>query len=364
MSERRLDLAAVRADGWLDQIAAETPEFAQLTQVIGRRFVAFSFVVGARVVSVSYDPAAPHASLVEFAQGEQDPQSVPLSEFRERLGALLLAASNESVELSASPSHDELRAFIGARYLLLAPLFGIHLKTLVMSADDEPVLEVELGGSSELIALREFREALHGAIRSEVARVRPSGSFSIDFNKVPLAETANQRGDYDETIALLGAWPGPLSMFLRSPQGQALGQTERGKLVRALGALGEAYLHTQQADWAEDVLRLGIQFGQELDTSARLFGLLGRTRVQLGRPGEAIGLLRRALDLGADPVELLPDLAHCFTERRRYVAAAACLDEAERAGVTEETLEPLRHRVAEALGPAYGKYRSWMQGSR
>jgi tetratricopeptide (TPR) repeat protein len=364
LSPQRFDLADVRADGWLDQVAAETPEFAQLTQVIGRRFVAFSFVVGARLVSVSYDPSAPHASLVEFAMSDQETQTVPLSEFRERLGALLLAGSNEQVELSSNPSHDELRRFIGARYLLLAPLFGIHLKTLVVASNDEPVLEVELGGGQEQIVLHELREALHSAIRAEVARVRPSGSFSIDFNKVPMAESANQRGNYDETIALLGAWPGPLSMFLRSPQGAALGQTERGKLVRALGALGEAYLHTQQADWAEDVLRLGIQFGQELDTSARLFGLLGRTRVELGRPGEAIGLLRRALDLGADPVELLPDLARCFAERKRYVAAAACLDEAERAGVEPDTLAPLRGQVAEALGPAYGRYRSWMEGSR
>jgi tetratricopeptide (TPR) repeat protein len=204
--------------------------------------------------------------------------------------------------------------------------------------------------------VRGLRDVIHNAIRSEISRVRPSQPFSIDFKRVPSAEAANIRGDYDETVALLGAWPGPLSMFLRTPQGQALGNAERAKLVRALCALGEAYLRKRQIEWAEDVLRLGIQFGQELEAAAPLFGLLGQLRVESERYGEAIGLLRRALSLGGSKLELLPDLALCFAERKRHVAAMACIDDAIAAGVEPDEIEGLRLRVREALGPAFDRY--------
>jgi tetratricopeptide (TPR) repeat protein len=131
-----------------------------------------------------------------------------------------------------------------------------------------------------------------------------------------------------------------------------------------LCALGEAYLRKSQVEWAEDVLRLGIQFGQELPAAAPLFGLLGQARVETARFGEAIGLLRRALALGASKSELLPDLARCFVERRRYVAAMACIDDAIAAGTEAEALGELLGRVREALGPAYAHYHTLMQNGR
>jgi tetratricopeptide (TPR) repeat protein len=202
-----------------------------------------------------------------------------------------------------------------------------------------------------------LRDILDGAVRAEVARSRPAAPFSIDFKRIPLAEDAIKRSAYDETIALLGAWPGPLSMFLRTPQGQALGRSERSRLVKALGLLGQAYLHKNQTDWAEDVLRLGIQFGQELEAAGPLFGWLGRVRVDSGRYGEAIGLLRRALSLGGDPAALCFDLARCFAERKRFVAALACLDSAQAAGADSPALLDLRATVEAALGAAYQHYR-------
>src|SRR5262249_44224722 len=155
--------------------------------------------------------------------------------------------------------------------------------------------------------------------------------FSIDFKRIPLAEQANRRGDYDETVSLLGAWPGPLSMFLRTPPGQALGRSERRRLGKALGLLGPADLQKQQSEGGEGALRLGIQVGQELDAAGPLFGWLGKARVDTGRYGEAIGLLRRALALGGDKADLYFDLARCFCERKRYVAALGCLDAARAA---------------------------------
>jgi tetratricopeptide (TPR) repeat protein len=362
-ARKLIDLEEVRADGWFEQLGDETPEFEQLCQAMGKRFVAFSMIAGVRVSSVNYDTHSPHTSLVEFSIGGTDErQHMALGELRERLGTALLANDEEYPELEDDPSHEDIRRFIGRRYLLLAPIFGLGLEAIEVGGDDEPMLKLRLGTGVESISVQGLRDVIHNAIRSEIARARPSQAFSIDFKKVPLAESANARGDYDETISLLGAWPGPLSMFLRTPQGQALGANERSKLVRALCALGEAYLRKRQAEWSEDVLRLGIQFGQELEASAPLFGVLGRARVETGRYGEAIGLLRRALSLGADPREHLPLLARCFHERARNVAALACLDEAVEAGVEPEAVSELRTKVVEALGPAYERYQALMQG--
>jgi len=368
LKQEVIDLASVRTDGWFEQLAAEIPEFAQLCELLGQRFVAFSFIAGVRVTAVAYDPQAPDSSLVDFESGgaaDGDAavdvgvsERLPLSDFRERLGELLTSPDSEDaqyVTLRDLGDSDDVRACIGRRYLLLAPVFGIHLATLHMQ-DGEPMVEVDLGHARETISVQGLREILDGAVRAEVARARPAAPFSIDFKRIPQAEQANERGDFDETVSLLGSWPGPLSMFLRTPQGQGLGPSERGRLVKALGLLGQAYLQKQQAEWAEDVLRLGIQFGQELDAAGPLFGWLGRVRVDTGRYGEAIGLLRRALSLGGDPALLNADLARCFFERKRFVAALACLDAAHAAGDTSEPSQSLRTRIKAVLGDAYLSY--------
>ncbi|MDD9937139.1 MAG: hypothetical protein OXT09_26245 [Myxococcales bacterium] len=358
-----IDLEGIRADGWFDELADEIPEFEQLCQVVGRRFVAFSFITSVRIASISYDPQAPHNSLVDFNIGEsEEQQRMTLADLRERLGAALLTPDDEVDSLSAAPDAEELRRYIGRRYLLLAPIFGITLESIEVGGGQEPALHLDLGHSKETISVQGLRDVLHNAVRSEVARARPNQPFSIDFKKVPQAEEANARGDWDETIALLGAWPGPLSMFLRTPQGQALGDSERSKLVRALGALGEAYLRNGQGDWAEDVLRLGIQFGQELEASGPLFALLGQSRVDTERYGEAIGLLRRALALGTDKRFVLPDLAKCFARRGRNVAAMACIEDGRAAGLGDDEFIDILESVEQELGGAYDRLRDYVSG--
>jgi len=367
-----LDLSLVRTDGWLEQLASEIPEFGQLCELLGHRFVAFSFIAGVRINAIAYDSQAPASSQVEFEVGDEPSRErLTLVEFRELLGTLLTAQESEPLgpvdltELEAEHRLDELRAWIGRRYLMLAPVFGIQLTALHMgTGEGMPMLEIDLGHARELISLAGLRDILEGAVRAEIARARPAAPFSIDFKRIPQAEAANARGDYEETISLLGAWPGPLSMLLRSAQGQSLGWGERSRLVQALGLLGQAYMSKQQTEWAEDVLRLGIQFGQELEAAGPLFGWLGKVRVETGRYGEAIGLLRRALALMGtqarprDCAELHVDLARCFYERKRFVAALVCLDTAQVAEEPSERIASLRSDVQAALGDAYVSYRA------
>lgn len=350
-------LEGIRADGWFEQLESELDEFDQLCEVVGPKFLAFSFVLGVQIVAVSVDPQSPDASVIEFGTAGGDNQSLTVSDFRERIGAALLSLAVPDISLPEAPKADEVRDCIGRRYLLLAPIFGLRLIELRHGAQRNVSLLVEMSGVEEELSLSNMRSVLDNAIRSELARARPASPFSIDFKKVPEAEAANESAQYDKTIGLLGAWPGPLSMFVRTPQAQALGLPERAKLIQGLSLLGEAYIRQGQSDWAEDILRLAIQFGQELPAASSPFALLGEARLVEGHHGEAIGLLRRALHLGGDRRVLLPQLADCFLARRRYVAAMACLDEAADLGVSALILESLNLRVRAGLGDALDNFR-------
>ena len=72
---------------------------------------------------------------------------------------------------------------------------------------------------------------------------------------------ANAEGDWEKTVELLGPWPSPLSLLLRTAEGQSLAPEVRATLARSLALLGTAYAETNRHDWAEDVMRLGIQWG-------------------------------------------------------------------------------------------------------
>jgi hypothetical protein len=353
-----LDLTPVDSAGWFKQLGGEIPEFEQLCEMLGERFVAFSFIAGIRISAIVYNQEVPDASLVDFVIGDEtETRRLPMADFRERLAAALLSDPEEMVDLPDKPTPKDARLLIGRRYLLLAPIFGVRLMELRFGGARPPTVLMEIGQTEEELTVPRLRGTLEENVRQEISRARSVTPFAIDFRHVPLAEAANRENDYDKTIALLGAWPGPLSLFLRTPQGQALGLSEKATLSRALGILGTAYLEKQQLEWAEEVLRLGVQWGQDTRATAALLVLLADARMSTERYAEAIGLLRRALVVGARKVEVLPKLARCFAKRKRYVAAAICLDEALQSGSDARTMEDTRSEVAGALGGAYERFR-------
>ena len=69
-------------------------------------------------------------------------------------------------------------------------------------------------------------------------------------------------------------------------------------------------------------------------------------------PGEAIGLLRRALALGVEQAAVLPHLARSFAKCKRFVAAAVCLEDALAAGADPAASADVRREVEQALGTA------------
>ena len=358
---RAIPLENVRADGWFERLAEESPSFERLCEVVGERFVAFSVIAGVRITALTVDRKEAAASLVDFFIGEDTTeQRLPLSEFRRRLALALLSddASEDDAAALADGSPEELQQYIGFRYVLLAPLFGVELRELLLSDEGEPEIRVGLGDSEEVLRLDTFREALKERIRDEITEGSAAAPFAIDLALIPQAEEAMASEDYERTVELLGGWPGPLSILLRTPEGSQLTADVRATLARALGLLGTAYSRTDRHDWAEEVMRLGIQWGQDGPAAGDLFRRLGEACVERDRHGEAIGLLRRAIGLGASLREVLPTLAQCYAEREQWVAAMMCAEEARALGVESETVSIVLERGSEALGEAWTSFRS------
>ena len=358
-NRRAIRLDAVRADGWFERLGEGSPNFQQLCDVVGERFVAFSVIAGVRISALTIDRQAPDATLVDFIVGEDEgEQRLPLGEFRRRLVSALLDDEPVPEDLPDDPDAEEIQAFIGFRYVLLAPIFGLRLVELRIGGGRPAYMVVNLGGAVDELPVEDFREIVRERIRAELARSRPASPFSIDLAAIPDAERAMRDEDYELVVKLLGAWPGPLSLLLRTTEGQRLGPDVRATLARSLGYLGTAYVHKGRFDWAEEVMRLGIQWAQDGPAAGDLFRRMGQACVVRGRYGEAIGLLRRAVSLGAQSRDVLPLLARSYAERERWVAAAVCAEESLSLGADEEDMEEVLERAAEVLGDAWLKFRA------
>ncbi|MGF1465690.1 MAG: hypothetical protein ACFCGT_06120 [Sandaracinaceae bacterium] len=364
MSEgRTYDLEPVRVDGWLEQLAEGSPGFAQLREVVGERFVAFSFIAGVQITGLTFNPRDPESSVVDFAVGDPPQiQQLLLGELRQRLAEAVVADDPPAATLPDQPSPEDLQAYLGFRYVLLAPLFGLRLEELRIRGRD-PRVRLRLEGEAQEVTLEELQDAIRGLVAAEAEQYRPPSAFSIDLTLVDEARAAADEGRPEEVARILGAWPGPLSVLLRTPDGQALGLESRALLAEGLGLLGSAYVELDQVDWGLEILRLGVQWGQEqAEASAELFLRLGRAHLASQRAGEAIGLLRRALTLGASPAVVLPELARCFVARDRILPALLVAEEAVASGADPAPLAALGAAAREQLGEAWARFADLRDG--
>ncbi|HEY6461177.1 MAG TPA: hypothetical protein VIY73_13525 [Polyangiaceae bacterium] len=362
MSEAKLrdfDLDAVRTDGWFERIGEGIGSFQALCEIIGERFFAFSIIVGARITALTVDRRNPDLSLVDFVVGLGDaedglePQRLTLADFRRRLvGALLVEDDKPAPEPSRETEIEVIQLYIGVRYLLLAPLYGYSLRKLQLDEDEGAQIVVLHDGVEETHDLDAFRFRVRALVREELERVATGARSAIDLSKVTEAETAALQKEWTKVVQLLGTWPAPLAIFLRTPEGQLLTQDARALIAKGLGLLGSACVHLGEIEQAEEVFRIGIQYAQEGMAAADLFRRLGEALLQNDRPGEAIGPLRRSLAFGGSPADVMPPLARAFLRRRRWVAAYACLRDALEAGVGERDLADELRQVEGALGVA------------
>jgi hypothetical protein len=355
---RELDLDAVRTDGWFERIGEGIGSFQALCEIIGERFFAFSIIVGARITALTVDRRNPDLSLVDFVVGPSDsdeelePQRLTLADFRRRLaGALLVEDDRPASAPTRETEIEVIQLYIGVRFLLLAPLYGYSLRKLILD-NGAPQLVVLHDGVQENHELDGFRFRIRALVREELDRVATGSRSAIDLSKVADAEAAALRDEWTQVVQLLGSWPAPLAIFLRTPEGQLLTADARTLIAKGLGLLGSACVHLDQMEQAEEVLRIGIQYAQEGVAAADLFRRLGEALLQNDRPGEAIAPLRRALAFGGSPAEVMPPLARAFLKRNKCVAAYACLREALKAGVGERDLADELRQVEGALGLA------------
>lgn len=356
---RDFDLDAVRTDGWFERIGEGIGSFQALCEIIGERFFAFSIIVGARITALTVDRRNPDLSLVDFVVGLGDgedglePQRLTLADFRRRLvGALLVEDDKPAPEPSRETEIEVIQLYIGVRYLLLAPLYGYSLRKLQLDEDEGAQIVVLHDGVEETHDLDAFRFRIRALVREELERVATGARSAIDLSKVTEAETAALNKDWAKVVQLLGSWPAPLAIFLRTPEGQLLTQDARALIAKGLGLLGSACVHLGEIEQAEEVFRIGIQYAQEGVAAAELFRRLGEALLQSDRAGEAIGPLRRALAFGGSPSEVLPPLARAFLRRKKWVAAYACLRDALEAGVGERGIAEELRAAESALGVA------------
>jgi tetratricopeptide (TPR) repeat protein len=360
-----VSLDAVRTDGWFERIGEGIGSFQALCEILGERFFAFSLITGARITALSVDRRNIENTLVDFVVGGEDgddfdvePQRLTLADFRRRLVGALLAD-----EVHASPPQREsdieaTQLHIGVRNLLLAPLYGYSLQRLSVDSSGQTMLDLLHDGIEEAYELDMFRERLRAHVREELERVSGGGRGIIDLARVAEAEQAAKNKNFSKVRQLLGAWPAPLAIFLRTPDGQLLGKEARSLIAKGLGLLGTACVELGDVDHGEEIFRLAVQYAQDGIAGADIFLRLGAALLKGERAGEAVAALRRAINLGAPEKEVWPLLAQAFLKRKRYVAAVSCVREAKKAGASESDTVETERELEKAMGAALTAFRA------
>lgn len=356
-TKKEFSLDAVRTDGWFERIGEGIGSFQALCEIVGERFFAFSIIVGARITALTVDRRNPDQTLVDFVVGAQDdgdlePQRLSLADFRRRLvGALLVEEDRDAPAPARETDTEAIQLYIGVRYLLLAPLYGYSLRKLSVESDGA-TLFANHDGEDETFDVPQFRNRIRAHVQAELERAQAGQRSAIDLSKVADAESASIKGEWSKVIQLLGAWPAPLAIFLRTPEGQMLAPDARALISKGLGLLGSACVHLGEVNQAEEVFRIGIQYAQEGVAAADLFRRLGEALLVAHRAGEAIGPLRRAIAFGGEDALVMPLLGRALMQRKRHVAAYACFRSAIAAGVNERDFTAEMKELEAALGPA------------
>jgi tetratricopeptide (TPR) repeat protein len=359
VSARSFDLEVIRSDGWFERVVTSVPALGRLCESLGEALVALSLVAGFRIVSAGVDRASGDVTALQWvrdAEGSEVTDSGPPDALRSEVMAALLGDADEVVELSDEPDGNELRDCIGARYVLLAPLFGLTLLRLEAEAEfEEPRLILTHERAQEAVALRQFRRFLRSRV-IDVLQQQRARSVAIDLEQAEVARQDFDAGRYDDVVTRLGPWVAPLLMYLRTPEGAALDPKTRADLGRALGLLGDALHLLGRSEEGEETLRLAVQYAHDGPAAGELYRTLARLLIATGRRVESIGLIRRALSLEPAVRELVPDLAHGYLAAGRTVAAVGVVRELRASGADLVVTEPIEVELRERLGDHYARF--------
>lgn len=358
---RDFDLAPIRTDGWFDRIAEQLSSFDALCNALGEPFFAFAMVNGVRITGLTLDRANASNTLVEYVVGaetaDEQSQRQTLPAFRKWLVDLLLQEELPPPPPFRADDTEALQLHVGVPYLLLSPLYGYSLERLRVDAKGSH-LTVRSQGRVVEFELGEYRERLRGHVRRELERVTQTNKSAINLNDVAEAEREFRRNNYQAVVTLLGHWPTPLAVFLRTPDGQNLAAEPRLMIAQGLSLLGLSHSRLKDTAQGEDVLRLAVQFGTDTPIAGEIYRRLGEALLESDRPGEAVALLRRSINLGAPPARVWPQLAQAFLARGKFLAALASVEQARTVDVSEEDLLPIVRALSHKLGDSLVRWRA------
>ncbi|MEI8259678.1 MAG: hypothetical protein WCJ30_28765, partial [Deltaproteobacteria bacterium] len=164
MSEGALeiDLEAVRADGWFDRVIAGVPALERLTASLGDALVALSLAAGFKIQNASVERTTGEVAQLtwvrEDASGVETSGGGPPATLRSEVLAALIGEA-ESTDDPPEPGDDAeiVKAFIGNRYVMLAPLFGLSLRRLLLDPVGEPRIVAAHDGIDEVVTVKQLR---------------------------------------------------------------------------------------------------------------------------------------------------------------------------------------------------------------
>lgn len=356
---RFYDLSAARPEGWFDEVLQQSPDFERACQIIGRNTLALALVAGTRIASLTPSQRSQNQTIVEFSIGANvTRRELPLPEFRDAVAQLLLAPL-KGAGLPAEPDVEALQAHIGSRYMLEAALFEVRPLELRCDLGLSEVV-LEFNGVRHTLSLEDFRDVIDERVRAELGLGQAGDELAIDLVLVDRAEEANRQEEWVATVTMLTPWLTPISMLLRSGESSQLDKKAHARVSEALDLLGTAYAHMGDLDAANEVLRLGVQWAGESDKAGDLYFTLGRASVTSGKHGEAIGLLRRAVRLGAREGPAMSLLAQSLAAREQGLAAIVCLERARELGANTDDQEGLEASLQARFGDAWPRFRRWV----
>jgi hypothetical protein len=334
-------LAECRADDWFERIGEQIANFSAVVSVLGARFLAYSMMLGIQIRSLTTDPRSAANTIVEFETGDDQPQVLPLGEFRLRVVQALIQQKIEREPAALPLTPQAAAGLLGRTLILLAPLFEISLQRLVLaSAPPAPTRSLvgflSTGGFS-FMELEEFERFVKQKVRRDLAGALEE-PLRLDLGAVEHARGAAAAGDPEAVIGLLENWPGLLVTLQRTPMMHQLDSRQIELIAEGLRLLGDAFKTRGRRNWSEELYRLGLQFVREGQPAGQLYQCLGVLLCEDERFGEAIGLLRRAQGLGIDERQVCPHLGRAFLRRGKLVAAAALLEWSRASGLDSPEL--------------------------
>ncbi len=336
-----VSLAEIRAEGWLDQIGERIERFDQICEIMGQRFLAYSVILGIQIRSISLDPKFHANTSIEFTV-DNAVQTLPLIEFQTQVVQAIMRTRQGCVDIELPLTVEQADAVVGGHTLLLAPLFDITIEHLVVSdtgpGDPDFLIGYISPDGFNFVPLKKFDELLKGKVRRDLAGLAEE-PFKLQLGDADKAKEAFERDDFDAVIEILESWPGLLSVLNRTPMAKKLESEKREKIGAGLELLGASFERRGRSDWSEELYKLGLQFIKEGNVAARLFKRLSRLIVGMERYSEAIGLIRRAIQLGVPDTELKVALALSYIHTNKAVAARALLQNLVESGLESPDLK-------------------------